>query len=289
MLKALFRAMRPAQWVKNGFVLAPIVFAQQLDDPQALRAAGLAFVIFCCAASAIYLFNDFNDREEDRKHPLKKHRPIASGALPVKVAITVMIVLAAAALLGGWFLGARFTALLALYLTINLLYSKGLKRVVILDLMTVSSGYVIRVEAGAAAIPVAMSSWLLLCTIFLALFLIISKRRHELVLLAEDAAGHRSVLSQYSPAFLDQMINVVTASTVVAYALYAVDPQTVARFGSEHLVYSVPLVLFGIFRYLYLIYQKPGRRNPTEAVLTDLPSVINLLLWGLLVLWIVYG
>ena len=281
--------MRPIQWVKNGFVLAPIVFAERLGDPDTLLSASFAFLVFCAAASAIYLINDLNDREEDRKHPLKKHRPIASGALPVRAATTVMIVLVIGALAGAWTLGARFTGLVALYLGINLLYSNGLKRVVILDLMAVASGYVIRVEAGAAAIEVAMSNWLLLCTIFLALFLIISKRRHELMLLAEDAAGHRAVLDHYSPAFLDQMINVVTASTVVAYALYAVDPQTVARFGSEHLVYSVPLVLFGIFRYLYLIYQKPGRRNPTEAILTDVPSVVNVGLWILLVLWIIYS
>ena len=155
--------------------------------------------------------------------------------------------------------------------------------------MAVSSGYVIRVLAGAAAIDVEVSRWLLLCTIFLALFLIFSKRRHELVLLADEAAEHRSVLDHYSPAFLDQMINVVTASTVVSYALYAVDDSTVEKFGSDRLVYTLPMVLFGVFRYLYLIYQRHEKRNPTEAVLRDLPSVINVVLWGVVVLWIVYG
>ncbi len=288
MLRPLLRALRPAQWVKNAFVLAPLVFAQKLQDPTALAQATQAVLAFCCAASAIYLLNDLRDRDEDRLHPLKCRRPIASGALPIKVAVAAMIGLAALAVVLSLALGPKFCGLLVVYLGINLLYSSGLKRVVILDLLAVAVGYVIRVEAGAAAIHVALSSWLLLCTIFLALFLILSKRRHEIDLLAAGAAEHRAVLSHYSPAFLDQMINVVTASTLVAYALYVVDPQTVARLGGE-LVYSIPLVLFGIFRYLYLIYQRPGERNPTEAVLFDLPSVINLALWGLLVLWITHG
>ncbi len=289
MIRPLFRAMRPVQWVKNVFVLAPIVFAEQLGDPQVLGRAMLAVVAFCLASSAVYLFNDLRDREEDRRHPLKRQRPIASGALSVSAAVAAALILAAAAFAAGFGFGLVFTVLLAVYLTINLLYSSGLKHVVILDVMAVSSGYVIRVLAGAEAIDVEVSRWLLLCTIFLALFLIISKRRHELVLLADEAAGHRAVLDHYSPAFLDQMINVVTASTVVSYALYAVDDTTVDNFGSDQLVYTLPMVLFGIFRYLYLIYQRHAKRNPTEEVLRDLPSVINVVLWGAVVLWIVYG
>ncbi len=289
MIRPLFRALRPVQWVKNVFVLAPIVFAEQLGDPQVLGQAMLAVVAFCLASSAVYLFNDLRDREEDRRHPLKQHRPIASGALSVPVAIAAALVLAAAALATALYFGAVFTTLLAVYLAINLLYSSGLKHVVILDVMAVSSGYVIRVLAGAEAIDVEVSRWLLLCTIFLALFLIFSKRRHELVLLADEAAGHRAVLDHYSPAFLDQMINVVTASTVVSYALYAVDDSTVEKFGSDQLVYTLPMVLFGVFRYLYLIYQRHEKRNPTEEVLRDLPSVINVVLWGAVVIWIVYG
>lgn len=281
--------MRPVQWVKNIFVLAPIVFAEQLGDPAVLHRALLAVVAFCFAASAIYLFNDLRDREEDRRHPLKCQRPIASGALPVPAAWLAALVLSISGLALASYFGVVFSVLVAVYLGINLLYSSGLKQVVILDVMAVSSGYVIRVLAGAEAIDVEVSRWLLLCTIFLALFLIFSKRRHELVLLADEAAEHRAVLSHYNPAFLDQMINVVTASTVVSYALYAVDADTVSRFGSDRLVYTVPLVLFGVFRYLYLIYQKQEKRNPTEAILRDVPSVVNVVLWGLLVLWIVYG
>lgn len=289
MILPLLRALRPVQWVKNVFVLAPIVFAEQLGQTDVLGRAMLAFVTFCFASSAVYLFNDLRDREDDRRHPLKCQRPIASGALPVAVATGTALIFAALALGLAWRFGTFYTALVAIYLAINLLYSSGLKQVVILDVMAVSSGYVIRVLAGAEAIDVEVSRWLLLCTIFLALFLIFSKRRHELVLLAEEASGHRAVLSHYNPAFLDQMINVVTASTVVSYALYAVDADTVSRFGSDRLVYTVPLVLFGVFRYLYLIYQKQDKHNPTEAILRDLPSVVNVLLWGLFVLWIVYG
>ncbi|MEM7587842.1 MAG: decaprenyl-phosphate phosphoribosyltransferase [Acidobacteriota bacterium] len=289
MIRALIRALRPVQWVKNIFVLAPIVFAEQLGHADVVSRVALAFGAFCLAASAIYLINDLRDREDDRRHPLKRTRPIASGALPVPVAIGAAVVLAVAGLGSALFLGTYFTVLLATYLGINILYSSWLKRVVILDVMAVSSGYVIRVLAGAEAIDVQVSRWLLLCTIFLALFLILSKRRHELVLLAGDAAEHRAVLSHYSPAFLDQMINVVTASTVVSYAVYAVDEDTVNRFGSDRLVYTMPFVLFGIFRYLYLIYQRQEKHNPTEAILRDIPSVVNVVLWGVLVLWIVYG
>ena len=289
MMRPLLRALRPVQWVKNVFVLAPIVFAEQLGQTAVLGRAALAFVTFCFAASAVYLFNDLRDREEDRRHPLKQHRPIASGALPVSVAWAAALILTGTALAASASFGVFFTGLVVVYLAVNLFYSSGLKHVVILDVMAVSSGYVIRVLAGAEAIGVEVSRWLLLCTIFLALFLIFSKRRHELVLLAGEAAEHRAVLSHYSPAFLDQMINVVTASTVVSYALYAVDEDTVSRFGSDRLVYTVPLVLFGVFRYLYLIYQRHEKRNPTESVLRDLPSVVNVMLWGVSVLWIVYG
>lgn len=287
-LQPLFRSLRPAQWVKNVFVLAPIVFAEELVHLPLLGRAGIAFATFCAAASTIYLVNDLGDREEDRLHPLKCHRPIAAGEVSVSSARGTAFVLAVLAFAGAWTLGRNFSLILAVYLGVNLLYSHGLKKVVILDVMLVAAGYVFRVMAGGAAIEVEVSRWLLLCTIFLALFLILSKRRHELLLLADDAGDHRSVLQHYNPEFLDQMINVVTASAVVSFALYAMDEGTVERFGSDRLIYTLPLVLFGIFRYLFLIYQKHDRRNPTEALLTDVPFVVNIVLWGVAVLWIVY-
>jgi 4-hydroxybenzoate polyprenyltransferase len=174
------------------------------------------------------------------------------------------------------------------YLLLNLVYTHWLKHLVILDVMSVSIGFVLRVEAGGLAVGVSVSTWLLLCTFLLAIFLAFSKRRHELMLLAEDASVQRKVLTHYSPAFLDQMINVVTASTVVSYALYAISPETVERFGTRALIYTIPFVLFGIFRYLYLIYQQPDSLNPTEAVVRDMPSLLNVLLWGLVVLGTIY-
>jgi 4-hydroxybenzoate polyprenyltransferase len=287
-LTGLLRSLRPSQWSKNVFVLAPLVFGQLLGNPEAVARVALAFVAFCAASSAVYLINDIRDREEDRQHPLKRNRPIAAGILPVPVAYLSAAVLALLAVGAGLRLGSDFAAMVVIYLALIAAYSLGLKQFVILDVMILSVGFVLRVLAGGAAAQVEVSNWLLLCTIFVSLFLAFSKRRHELVLLGEDASDQRSVLSHYSPQFLDQMINVVTASTVVAYALYAVAPETQEKFHTSRLVYTVPLVLFGIFRYLYLIYQKPRQRNPTEAILKDIPSLVNLALWALAVLWIVY-
>jgi 4-hydroxybenzoate polyprenyltransferase len=284
----LLRAMRPQQWVKNLFVLAPVVFAHRLGDTALVGRALLALAAFCAGASAIYLWNDVRDREADRHHPLKQKRPIASGAVSAGTATTVAVVLAAAALVAGAALGRRALALMLAFLLLNALYTAWLKHVVILDVMVLAVGYLLRVEAGAAAVEVAVSTWLLLCTLFVAVFLGFSKRRHELVLLADRASDQRRVLSHYSPVFLDQMISVVTASTVICYALYAMADESVAKHG-RGIVYTVPLVLFGIFRYLYLTYQRPGRANPTEEVLTDPPFLLNFALWAALVLAVLYA
>jgi 4-hydroxybenzoate polyprenyltransferase len=284
----LLRAMRPQQWVKNAFVLAPLVFAHRLTDPQALGRALLLLAAFCAGASAVYLLNDIRDREADRNHPLKQRRPLASGALSVPLAASVAAVLAAAAIAGGYALGPRPLLYVLGFLALNSAYSWWLKHLVIVDVMVLAMGYLLRVEAGGAAIDVAVSSWLVLCTLLVALFLGFSKRRHELLLLAERAPAQRPVLSQYSPAFLDQMINVVTASTVLSYALYAISDESLAKHG-RGLLYTVPFVLYGVFRYLYLMYQQPGHANPTEEVLTDPPFLVNVALWSALVLWVLYG
>lgn len=288
MLMALLRTMRPHQWVKNLFVLTPAVFSGRIFETATATTAGLAFAVFCAAASAVYLANDIRDRDEDRRHPLKSRRPIASGTLPIPVATTAALVLVALAIFGAWRLGAPFAVVLGIYLGNNLAYTFGLKRVVILDVLLVALGFLLRVEAGGLAVDVEVSSWLLLCTLFLALFLVLSKRRHEVVLLADRAADQRQVLAQYSPAMLDQMISVATGATLVSYSLYAADPATVARFGTRGLLATVPLVLYGILRYLWLVYQRDDERAPTEALLTDLPFLVNLVLWGLAVVAIVY-
>ena len=280
--------LRPTHWLKNVFVLAPVVFAQRLDEAAAVRDATIAFACFCLASSAIYAFNDIHDREEDRHHPIKRRRPLASGALGMGTAWSVAILLAVTAVAGAAWVGPYFLAVLLAYVGLNLLYSTRLKHVVILDVMSIALGFVLRVLGGAVAVGVEVSAWLLLCTIFLALFLAFSKRRHELMLLDHAASGQRRVLTSYSPAFLDQMINVVTASTVVAYALYSISPETVEKFETRSLIYTTPFVLYGIFRYLYLIYQRPGRLNPTEDVVRDLPSLFNLLLWAAAVVFVIY-
>jgi 4-hydroxybenzoate polyprenyltransferase len=289
MLSALLRSLRPAQWVKNLFVLVPLVFAHRLDRLDLALRSLAAFAAFCAAASAIYLLNDLRDREADRLHPVKRLRPIAAGRLGTAWATAASAVLASGAMALAWTLGRGFSICLGIYLALNVLYSLGLKRLVILDVMTISLGFVLRVEAGALAIAVEVSSWLLLCTIFVALFLGFAKRRHELALQAASAGETRAVLEHYSLTFVDQMINVVTASTVVSYALYTVDPATAARIGTPHLVVTVPLALFGIFRFLFLLYQKSELVSPTEAILRDPPFLVNMLLWGSTVLFLIYG
>jgi 4-hydroxybenzoate polyprenyltransferase len=287
-LRPLLRTWRPIQWTKNLFVLAPAVFAGALEDPARAARAGIAFATFCALSSCVYLLNDLADRERDRLHPVKRHRPLAAGTLtPPVAAVSAGLLLAGAGVAAAW-LSAQFLGLAAVYLTLNILYSLALKHLVIVDVMAVALGYVLRVMAGGEAVAAPVSDWLLLCTVFLALFLVVSKRRHELVSLADNAAGQRRVLSSYSPTFLDQMINVVTASTLLSYALYTTAPETEAKFGGRGLVYTIPFALFGIFRYLYLTYQVEDARNPTETMLRDAPFLINLLLWGAAVVGIVY-
>ncbi len=281
--------MRPSQWTKNGFVLLGVVFAHRLTDPQALVQSLAAFCIFCLLSSSVYLINDSVDAEKDRQHPTKRRRPIASGRLPIPAALAAAVVLAAISV-GSSFvaLPATFTWLAVFYLGLNLAYSLRLKHIVILDALCIAIFFVLRAAAGAAAIRVEISHWLLICTILLALFIALSKRRHELVLLAGGASNHRGSLGEYSPYLLDQMIAVVTASTFMAYTLYTVDERTVSAFGSDHLVYTVPFVIFGIFRYLYLIHQRGEGGNPDRIIVSDKQFLLNLVLWAAAVGLVIY-
>jgi 4-hydroxybenzoate polyprenyltransferase len=279
MLIALIEAMRPRQWTKNFFVFAGIVFGQRLYDRGALIWSIAAFCIFCFLSSAVYLINDVLDAEKDRQHPRKRARPIASGRLPAAVALVAAIVFALGSVRLSSAVNPDFTALAVSYLVLNLLYSLFLKKIVIVDALMVALFFVLRAAAGAAAINVEISHWLLICTLLLALFISLSKRRHEIVLLESNASAHRTSLTHYSAYLLDQMIGVVTASTLMAYVLYTVDERTIAVFGSERLLYTVPFVIFGIFRYLYLIHQKGEGGNPDRIVLSDRPFFANMLLW----------
>jgi len=289
-LIALLQAMRPQQWTKNLFVFAGVVFARKVQEPKPLLVSLAAFGLFCLLSSAVYLINDVADAEQDRQHPTKRNRSIASGRLAAPVAVTAAVVMAAAGLVLSFDLAAAFGIIAAIYLSLNLLYSFLLKHMVILDVLLVAVFFVLRAAAGAAAIHVVISHWLLICTILLALFIALSKRRHELVLLEDNAASHRASLTEYSPYLLDQMIAVVTASTLMAYILYTVDDRTVSQagVGSDRLLYTVPCVIFGIFRYLYLVHQRSEGGNPDRIIVSDKPFLINLLLWMGIVGLVIY-
>ena len=284
----LIVSVRPGEWTKNLFVFAGLLFGQRLTDPLAVRRAGLAFLIFCALAGVVYLVNDVADRDRDRQHPRKRNRPIASGALSVPTALGAAALLTACGLGAAWWLGRDFFAVAAGYLLLLVLYSGPLKHIVIIDVLTIAIGFVLRVAAGAVAIGVPISQWLLICTILLALFLGLSKRRHEIVLLADGAIGHRRILEEYSPYLLDQMIGVVTASTLMAYMLYATSHETADRFGTSLLGLTIPFPLYGIFRYLYLVHRKEGGGSPAELLLNDRPLLACVALWAVGVAVIIY-
>jgi 4-hydroxybenzoate polyprenyltransferase len=287
----LVRSLRPGQWSKNLIVFAGLIFSERhlLLQPPAVGRAGLAFLVFCAASGVVYLINDVRDRDADRHHPIKCRRPIASGALSPTTALAAAAIIGAAALVVAFALSVPFGLIVVAYVVLFALYSTSLKHVVILDVLTIAIGFVLRAWAGAVVVNVQVSHWLLLLTLLLALFLGLSKRRAELVTLASDAAGHRRILAEYSPYLLDQMISVVTASTLLSYALYTIDPETVQKVGTDWLVWTVPFPLYGIFRYLYLVHQRDGGGNPSEMLLTDRPLLGCVALWGAAVIAILYG
>jgi 4-hydroxybenzoate polyprenyltransferase len=286
-LDLVLAATRPREWIKNAFLFAPLLFAQRVLQPEAVVKSTLAFIVFCVAAGGVYLINDICDREEDRKHPQKHTRPIASGMLPVSSAATAAGVLLVAALGAAFLLASAFGFVALAYVVLVATYSKWLKHIVILDVFSIAFGFVLRVSAGAVVIGVAMSHWLLICTMLLALFLGLSKRRHEIVTLSSDDS--RRVLAEYNPLFLDMMIGIVTSATVVSYALYTVSQETIQRFHTDHLLLTVPFVLYGIFRYLYLVYHKNYGGAPAHTLMTDIPLLLNVVLWGFACGLIIYN
>ena len=284
----IFYSLRPAQWVKNLVIFAGLIFGLRLSDPVAVINAVSAFAVFCVLSGVVYLVNDIADRDTDRQHPLKARRPIASGALPVPVAATAALVLGIVGVAAALGIGRAFAAVAAAYLSLLLLYSGPLKHIVIIDVLTIAIGFVLRAVAGAVAVNVEISHWLLVCTILLALFIALAKRRHEIVLLASGAANHRPILGEYSAYLLDQMIGVVTASTLIAYVFYTISPETQAKFGTPWLGLTIPFPLYGIFRYLYLVHQREGGGSPADLLLTDRPLLACVALWALAVALIIY-
>lgn len=263
------RALRPHQWIKNFFVFAALVFSRSLTNNELVVRALLVFGAFSLLASAVYLINDTADYERDRVHPKKRNRPIASGKVKRATALVMSACLIPIGLGTAFWLNTQTGAVLAFYFVMNLTYSIWLKHVVLLDVFIIATGFLLRVTAGALAIEVGISPWLIICTFFIALFLAMCKRRHELVSLGEDAGSHRGILAEYSVQYLDMMVAPLAAMTVMSYALYTIDARVIARLGTDALVVTVPLVLFGVFRYLFLVHRQDQGGSPTEVVLTD--------------------
>jgi 4-hydroxybenzoate polyprenyltransferase len=287
MLKGLIVSARPAHWVKNLVVFAALIFAESFNDAANVITTIITFFAFCLASSSIYIINDVFDRENDKEHPVKSKRPIASGAVSITaVSISTIVMLIVSLALS---LNVNLTTMLVVvtYLILNILYSVVLKNIVIIDVMCISAGFVLRAVAGAVAISVPISPWLLICTILLALFLGFGKRRHEVNLLNETADSHRKSLKHYSLPFLDQVISVVTASTVVSYALYTLASDTVEHFGTRWLILTLPFVLYGVFRYLFLLFHLDKGGNPTKLLATDPPLLIDVALWLIAVIMII--
>jgi 4-hydroxybenzoate polyprenyltransferase len=278
-LRDMVSLLRPMQWSKNAVLFAALIFSKHLFQFDAVLLVTMGFLAFCSLASGTYVMNDLWDCDRDREHPLKSLRPLPSGRVGRTTAVAMAVGLVVVGLGGTALLSGGFAILAGLYFVLQLGYTFWLKEVVILDVMTIASGFVIRAVAGGVIIAVPVSPWLIICTFLLALFLGFSKRRHELILLEARATDHRASLKEYSPYFLDQMIAVVTASTVVAYAIYTVSPEVREKLGTEKLYLTIPFVLFGIFRYLYLVHQREEGGNPTQLLLSDRPLLVDVLLW----------
>lgn len=291
-VKLVIQTMRPRQWIKNLFVFAPILFSMNIFQPSHVMRASVAFFLFCALAGAVYIINDIADRREDRHHPVKRNRPLASGRLK---AGTALLWAGAIALISLWisfgFNKAFFWTVLA-YTAINLAYSLWLKAVVILDVMLISAGFVLRVMGGGFVNEIPLSPWILLITFLLSIFLALVKRRQEMVRSqVSDDGGIRSraILQKYNLPFLDQLISLSTATTLISYFMYVLDPGVKGKFHTDWLIVTIPFVVFGVFRYLFLAYVNNRGENPEEVVITDLPFLLNALLWLGAFVWILYA
>ena len=284
-----FHLLRPTQWMKNVFLFAPLIFSKHLFEPAYFFREALAFVGFCLVSSIVYAINDIADLEADRLHPIKRNRPLASRLLRVSDVVVVILILLAFVISLTPYLNIRFWYTIALYGFLNLAYSFWLKQVVIVDVFIIAAGFMLRVLAGVFAIEVVISSWLILCTLFVSVFLAISKRRGELLLsAATDSYASRPVLKQYDVAFMDQIMTVAASGMAISYALYTVAERTVNIFGTENLIFTSVFVLFGIFRYIFLMRGRKTDDNPMHLLLSDTPLVVNILLWFLACVFIIY-
>ncbi len=290
MIGNLVKLSRPKQWVKNFFVFAPLIFSRHIFDIPFLITSISAFAIFCLSSSAVYVLNDIMDADADRAHPKKKFRPIASGELSVKAASIYFVALLIIITLSCFFMKPIFVFVIILYIFSNFLYSWKVKSIVLLDVFFISFGFMLRVLGGAAAISVFISSWMILTTIFISLFLAISKRRAELsqIINQDNIEKQRKVLRDYSIEFADQLNTIAAAGTIISYALYTVSDRTVTTFGTEKLIYTTPFVIYGIFRYMYLMHRKNLGESPTSIVTKDIPIMLNVFFWFISCVAIIY-
>jgi 4-hydroxybenzoate polyprenyltransferase len=287
-LLLIIKSMRLEEWVKNLILFAPLIFSKRFFVSESLVNEIIAFFAFSFLSGAVYIFNDLIDKEHDKLHPVKSSRPIASGSLSPKTAKTAFAILSLSVIVFSYFFNKMFFFILLFYFFLQIAYSLYFKRIVILDVLIISAGFVLRIIAGAAVINVILSKWIILCTIFLSVFLGFCKRRYELLILNKDAVSHREVLGEYSTYFLDQMISIATASTVLCYALYTTSIETIEHFNTDKLMFTIPFVLYGIFRYLYLVHMKNEGGSPENLFITDRHLVINNILWILVVVLIIY-
>ncbi|HHS98294.1 MAG TPA: decaprenyl-phosphate phosphoribosyltransferase [Chloroflexi bacterium] len=287
MLRDLVLSMRPKQWVKNIFVFAPLVFDVKLNRPTYLLRTLAGFVLLCAVSGVVYLINDVVDREKDRLHPRKRHRPIAAGRLPVSVALAAAVAFILISLPAAYFLDPVFGLIVLIYLLLQVAYSFVLKRLVIIDVLTIAAGFVLRVAAGVPLVEAErFSPWMYTCMALLALFIGFSKRRHELATLGGGANAHRAILQEYNLPLLDQIITIVTAATLVAYSLYTALAENLPP--NHAMMLTIPFVLYSLFRYLYLVHVKGLGGEPEEIVLRDRPLQVGVVLWGISVVLIMY-
>ncbi|HOQ36890.1 MAG TPA: decaprenyl-phosphate phosphoribosyltransferase [Acetivibrio sp.] len=282
-VKGFVCLVRPKQWIKNLFVFSALIFAKLVFEPAYLKTVFLAFLCFCMISSCVYILNDIIDADNDRLHPKKRTRPIASGLISKGEALVFLAVLLPVAIISGFLLHMYFGLILLVYFINNILYSIAVKHMVILDVMSIAVGFLLRVIGGGVVIEVYISQWILLCTLLLSLFLGFSKRRNELVVLENGADSHRKILKEYSLEFIDNMLSIVTASTVMAYSLY-----TFSSKNNYFMMLTIPFVLYGIFRYQYIIYMKKEGGSPEETVLSDIPLMLCIFLWVAISVIILY-
>ena len=287
-LKKWFKALRLRQWIKNFILLIPLVFSGSLFSIPNILSAGLALLCFCFLSSGVYLINDIYDLKADQVHPAKRHRPLAAGEILSSQVWLAAFVLVVLGLLIGSRLGFLFVVIELVFVSINVSYTVWLKQLVIWDVIFLASSFVARAIAGVVAVDAYLSPWLFVLTLFLALLIALGKRRHELVLLGEHASEHRLILGKYTVQLLDQLMVIVATASIMTFILYTMAPETIDHVGSTNLVFTLPLVVYGLFRYLYLVYRYEQGGNPTETLLSDFPLLCCILLWGGLVVAIIY-